>query len=322
VTPPPATATPGPGQGPVPRLRPGGRSQPLAGSLPRRTTPPAVPSRREQGPPRPGTASRYPGIREWHDLGDDECRAAWRDLVDWVTWLHDRYELSVEERLPRCWARHPGLIEELHALKVWRQEIYRQTDDSDGSGDPPAMAGQAARYWHAELRQVLHAATTQYAAGCRAGHRDATPASAGARDDWLNRDPLTGVPAHLRTTLVAGRDCPSGSGTAPGQGAPSPGAPDADGGATRRPRTRPRVTTAEHLRDAVRAGTASTLGDLVPDVIQHDGTWWIPDPSTSTGTGRWRSVTDTALAADLDAAAARMRAADHAATHQAKPRPR
>ena len=80
-----------------------------------------------------------------------------------MTWLHDRYELGVEERLPHCWAQHPGLIEELWALKAWREEIY----------DAARPSAQAARYWHAELRQTMHAAITFYAAGCRAGHRGA-----------------------------------------------------------------------------------------------------------------------------------------------------
>jgi hypothetical protein len=30
------------------------------------------------------------------------------DLVAAEACLHDRYELSVEDRLPRCWAQHPG----------------------------------------------------------------------------------------------------------------------------------------------------------------------------------------------------------------------
>ena len=113
--------------------------------------------------------------------------AAWAELRAWVTWLHDRYELSVEDRLPRCWARHPGLVEELCALKAWREEIY--------NGSQPS--GQAARYWHAELRQVLHAAATQYALGCRTGHRG--PARLAAEDpvllrEWAAAYPLAGIP--------------------------------------------------------------------------------------------------------------------------------
>jgi hypothetical protein len=105
-----------------------------------------------------------------------------------VRWLEGRYELSVEERLPRCWARHPGLVEELWALKAWREEIY--------GGGQPGM-GQAARYWHVELRQVVQAAATVYAAGCRAGHRGAAPLAridAAVLGEWGGAYPLAGVP--------------------------------------------------------------------------------------------------------------------------------
>jgi hypothetical protein len=117
-----------------------------------------------------------------------ELIAEWAGLRAWVTWLHGRYELSVEERLPPCWALHPGLVEELHALRAWREEIY-------GSGQPGM--GQAARYWHAELRATLQAATTMWAAGCRTGHRGA-PELAGIPAErirqWGGGYPLAGVP--------------------------------------------------------------------------------------------------------------------------------
>jgi len=126
-------------------------------------------------------------LTEWHDMTPGEETAAWAQLRAWVTWLYDRYELSVEDRLPRCWARHPGLVEELCALKAWREEIF-----SGGQ-----QSGQAARYWHAELRQVLHAAVTQYALGCRTGHR--SPVRLAVEDpallqEWADAYPLAGVP--------------------------------------------------------------------------------------------------------------------------------
>ena len=136
--------------------------------------------------PDAGAQSARP-VTEWHDKTPGEQAAAWAELRAWVTWLYDRYELSVEDRLPRCWARHPGLVEELHALKAWREEIY--------NGNQPS--GQAARYWHAELRQVLHAATTQYALGCRTGHRGKVRLAAedpGLLEEWAVAHPLAGVP--------------------------------------------------------------------------------------------------------------------------------
>jgi hypothetical protein len=117
-----------------------------------------------------------------------ELVAEWAGLCAWVAWLEGRYELSVEERLPRCWARHPGLVEELWALKAWREEIY--------GGGQPGM-GQAARYWHVELRQVVQAAATVYAAGCRTGHRGAAQLAridAAVLGEWGGGYPLAGVP--------------------------------------------------------------------------------------------------------------------------------
>jgi hypothetical protein len=138
------------------------------------------------------TAGR--SLTEWHDLTPGEQTATWASLRAWVTWLYDRYELAVEDRLPRCWASHPGLVEELAALKAWREEIYSSAQPS----------GQAARYWHSELRQVLHAAANQYALGCRTGHRSATALAAtdtALLDAWAAADPLAGIPG---TDLAVG----------------------------------------------------------------------------------------------------------------------
>lgn len=147
------------------------------------------------GPGATGGQAARP-LAEWHDLSPGELITEWAGLRAWVTWLSDRYELSVEERLPRCWALHPGLVEELWALKAWREEIYT-------SG--MAGLGQAARYWHSELRQVIQAASSMYAAGCRTGHRGAA-ALAGIDADvlaeWDGGYPLAGVP---EIDVLAGR---------------------------------------------------------------------------------------------------------------------
>src|ERR1700678_3838134 len=89
-------------------------------------------------PPQPAAqqpAAPRRGLLEWHDMSAGERYVTWAGLRAWVTWLHDRYELATEERLPRCWPLHPGLVEELQALRAWREEIY--------SGPQPS--GQAAR---------------------------------------------------------------------------------------------------------------------------------------------------------------------------------
>ncbi|WP_433117856.1 hypothetical protein [Micromonospora sp. CA-246542] len=103
-------------------------------------------------------------IREWHVLTLEEQAAEWTALVSWVTWIHDLYELSREERLPLCWPQHPGLVEELRSLKFWRDVIYTSRDSA---------AAHSPRSWHGELRQTLAAAGNFWAPTCRAGHTSA-----------------------------------------------------------------------------------------------------------------------------------------------------
>jgi hypothetical protein len=183
-------------------------------------------------------ASGSRSLAEWHDLTPGEQTATWASLRAWVTWLYDRYELAVEDRLPRCWASHPGLVEELAALKAWREEIY-------SSGQP---SGQAARYWHSELRQVLHAAATQYALGCRTGHRGAATLAAADTellDAWAAADPLAGIP-----------------GT------------DLTGGLARRAG---RLVTPATIGAALDRGEAINLpGNR--DTVLYQGAWWTPVP--------------------------------------------
>jgi hypothetical protein len=175
---------------------------------------------------RPRDLERY--LPDWDALDGQARDAAWDGLVAWVTWLHDRYELSVEERLPHCWADHPGLIEELSALRAWRLEIWNS----------PQPSGQAARYWHAEMRQTITAALTFYAAGCRAGHRDAQRASTELRRRWAV------VPCGL-------------------PGASGPG----DGG---------RFLTGTAMTAHVRGGRATTLSETITGYLRHDQSWWEP----------------------------------------------
>jgi len=212
--------------------------------------------------PRGGAAAPSPAagqLAEWHDMTPGEQAAVWAELRAWVTWLYDRYELSVEDRLPRCWALHPGLVEELYALKAWREEIY-------SSGQP---GGQAARYWHSELRQLLHAATTMYAVGCRTGHRGATTRAAtdlALKQQWAQASPLARIPG---TDIAAGRARNTGG-----------------------------WASAAVMAQALDAGEAVPVPG-VPGYVCHEGTWWAAaangwvqepalDPAGTDFTGRHR----------------------------------
>jgi hypothetical protein len=188
------------------------------------------PARRRRPAVRPAPART--ALPDWDTLDGAGLQAAWAGLVGWVTWLHDRYELSAEERLPHCWAEHPGLVEELSALKAWHDEIYHSEQPS----------GQAARYWHAELRQTITAALTFYASGCRAGHRAGTPATPQLRERWAAAAP-PGTPGPA--TLVG------------------------------HPGYLPGAAMTAHLS----AGRAATLSDTMTGYLRHDHSWWMPADS-------------------------------------------
>jgi hypothetical protein len=201
-------------------------------------------------------ASQPRPLAEWHDLKSGELAVEWAELRAWVRWLSGRYELSVEERLPRCWVLHPGLVEELRALRAWREEIY-------ASGQ--AGMGQAARYWHAELRTVIHAAATMYAAGCRTGHRGAAELasiSRELRDQWGGAWPLAGIPAIDITAGQARRD---GDGWASGQEV----AAALDAGDAITPPGNPGVVTWDGACwAAASSGWVQEPGDPGPDAVE------------------------------------------------------
>ena len=186
-------------------------------------------------------ATPVPGaLVEWHAMTPGGQMTAWAQLRAFVTWLTDRYELTVEEKMPRCWAMHPGLVEELWALRAWRAEIY--------SGTLPS-AGQAARYWHAELERVLHAASTRYAAGCRAGHRGAPGlvwVDNAVQENWAMANMLAGVPP---VDIAAGRAQRAG-----------------------------RQLSPEEMAAAYDSGDAAPV-DGLRDYVQYGGTWWVPAAS-------------------------------------------
>jgi len=209
-------------------------------------------------------------LADWDRLAGPDREHAWASLVEWVSWLHDRYELSAEERLPHCWAAHPGLVEELTALRAWREEIWTS----------PRPSGQAARYWHAEMRQTITAALTFYAAGCRAGHHAASPATAELRQRWAAASPPGTPPA------------------APGTGTD----------------WLPGTAMDRHLS----AGRAATLSETVTGYLRLEQSWWLPaasgwqrvtDPATAALLSRHAATMAAADQAVRQAAAAQQAAA-------------
>ena len=170
----------------------------------------------------------------------DEQTTAWNELVAWVAWIHDLYELSREERLPLCWPQHPGLVEELRSLKGWRDLIYDSVE--------AASAPHTARSWHGELRQTITAAISWWATGCRTGHKDAELLAETQPErfgKWLATGPPVMASAPAATQEAAAVAAPATN-----------------------------VVSADDMFAALKAGTAVRHSRSTPYFIRYDGVWW------------------------------------------------
>jgi hypothetical protein len=178
-----------------------------------------------------------PRLREWHALSRADRTAAWNELVLWTTWLYDRYGLGSDWRLPDCWPQHPGIIEELWLLKIWREEIY------DGASEIPL--NQQAGAWHAHLQAFTGSVKTFYAPGCRSGHKTPSEVAWNGRlqEDWAKGDPSAGIP--LPYLLHPGVAV-----------------------------TEALTITADAMEIAFASGHAERRLPTLPDFCVYDGKWW------------------------------------------------
>jgi hypothetical protein len=211
-------------------------------------------------------------LLEWHSMTDEQRSEAWTGLVEWVAWLHDRYELSIASRLPECWPQHPGLIEELWALKIWREALYT-TDTETGVliGQEAGGLAQHARYWHTDLRN-LFGQIRFYAERCAAEHRGGQPLSERSKTDlkagWLEVDPTSDIAAPASQPTRTAR--------------PTSGLPASE----------------MHLRLELGSARSLDLGD--DKYARSFDDWWARDGET----GDWNKVTHTDLVRRLENLAA------------------
>jgi len=101
-------------------------------------------------------------ITRWRDIPAEEKPQAWDELRAFVEWLVARYALAGNV-IPRCWFRHPPLVEELSALRAaW-----------DASFDVDTDGGLGPIGWH-ERFALARERFTKYAykGECRSGHMD------------------------------------------------------------------------------------------------------------------------------------------------------
>lgn len=209
-------------------------------------------------------------------MNEPEYVLAWEQLRAWVGWLVGRYRLALEDRLPQCWAQHPELIEELWALRAWRDEAYG-----------PEGSGQSAVYWHQALITFLTHVSAWWAGGCRAGHQNPnTDIEPERKSAWAHADPLTGVPAALRPVASVRAD------------------PATEPGVITMPQLN--VLTAAQMQALTDAGLAHPQHQTIAAFTYYDGSWWAyasnthhdPSAPADDDTAMWFRADDVDLVGD------------------------
>jgi hypothetical protein len=76
----------------------------------------------------------------WASLSADEAADLWGELVDWVEWVRERFELG--QKIPACWFNHPPVVEELTALMAGWRAVYEVPRAEDGAVEAWAWARQ------------------------------------------------------------------------------------------------------------------------------------------------------------------------------------
>jgi hypothetical protein len=111
----------------------------------------------------------------WSDMESAEREQRLTELVEWVDWLVETYELR--NQVARCWYRHPRLIELFSALFIGWVRTY--------VGDPTKIGTRAEIDWIKELYALLPRLNS---ASCQANHVEPPAATYSMRrafDAWL-----------------------------------------------------------------------------------------------------------------------------------------
>ena len=101
----------------------------------------------------------------WRTLTDEDAKATWAALREWVEWFTVRYRIS-ESTVPACWWKHGQLVEELSALHIAHEAAFHSTDTGFGPIG-----------WHERLNLALPRLNRAYAGGCARGHDPLKPRS-------------------------------------------------------------------------------------------------------------------------------------------------
>ncbi|WP_322544553.1 DUF4913 domain-containing protein [Rhodococcoides fascians] len=182
----------------------------------------------------------------WRYLDAEQARALWSELIDWTTWLRERYELGT--KIPPCWYRHDPVVEELSALMAaWTDAYYRGDECRD---DLTAWHTQWFRPLMARIRDISDFDSCTHD---RCAHRPLPPATLAGIEEFVDAD-------------VDARPEPS----------PAPPAPVIDVTAAEEVRTIP----ADDMDVAIDSGLAEPLDPADPGTdVKFEGVIWTFDGS-------------------------------------------
>lgn len=102
----------------------------------------------------------------WAEYPDPTVTAEWRELVAWLRWLVERYELG--QTIPACWHQHGVWIEDLTALcDAWHAAYDEETTTQTGALQWHEALDQAIRRWNTTWRELTGGCTTSRHIGDR-----------------------------------------------------------------------------------------------------------------------------------------------------------
>ncbi|OZC80517.1 hypothetical protein CH274_15195 [Rhodococcus sp. 06-418-5] len=139
----------------------------------------------------------------WRYLDAEQARALWSELIDWTTWLRERYELGT--KIPQCWYRHDPVVEELSALMAaWTDAYYRGDEYRD---DLTAWHTQWFRPLMARIRDISDFDSCTHD---RCAHRPLPLATLAGIEEFVDADvdarpepPLPATPAPVVDVTAA-----------------------------------------------------------------------------------------------------------------------
>lgn len=180
----------------------------------------------------------------WRYLDAEQARALWSELIDWTTWLRERYELGT--KIPPCWYRHDPVVEELSALMAaWTDAYYRGDEYRDD------LAAWHTQWFRPLMSRIRDISDFDSCTHDRCAHRPLPSATLAGIEEFVDAD-------------VDARPEPS----------PAPPAPVVDVTAAEEVRTIP----ADDMDMAIDSGLAEPLDPADPDSsvssVSFEGIEW------------------------------------------------